>query len=184
MVRVLNGTRNFRHNETFRTSNQYERKFFYHSEPTLEIHGSGKVWIQGQSPESLKRKEQIIDKVKNGKIKLEGSVLVGRHCQIGDGAIIRDSCIDNFCIIGEDVTIERSAIMDRVLLRDGAYVQDSIIGRHVSIESSKSRPTWIMGQSVVGDNAVIGENCMLTATKVFPLKAVQSGLRIANGELS
>lgn len=181
MTRVLNSTQNTKYvGESIHRTSPNERDIFYLGEPPLELPDSGRVWIQGQSPESIKRREHIINKVKDGKIRLGGTVLIGRHCQIGDDTIIRDSCIDNFCIIGDSVTIERSAIMDRVLVGNGTYVQDSIIGRHVSIESSKSKPTWILGLSVVGDNVVVGENCMLTATKIFPNKAVQSGVRMAN----
>ena len=159
------------------------RKFFYHGEPPIIIPNRGTIWIQGQSSESLSRKDQIIKKVREGKIKLEGSVLIGRHCQIGDGTIIRDSCLDNFCIIGENAIIERSAILDRVLIGDGTMVQDSIIGRHVSVKSSQSHPTWILGVSVIGDDVVIGEACVLTETKVYPHKVIQDGQRLANQTL-
>ena len=164
----------------FRRSSSTSRKFFYYGEPPLELSDSGKAWIQGQSPESIRRKDQILAKVRDCKVKLEGHVLIGRHCQIGDGTIIRDSCIDNFCIIGKDVTIERSAVMDRVLIGDGTTIQDSIICRHVNLKSSKSQPTWIMGLTVIGDDAVVGNGCIMTSAKVFPHKVVAEGQKIAN----
>ena len=164
----------------FERPSSTSRKFFYHGDPPLTIPNVGSVWIQGQSPESLSRKDQIINKVRQGKIKFEGSVLIGRHCQIGEGTIIRDSCIDNFCIIGENATIERSAIMDRVLIGDGTTVQDSIIGRQVNVKSSVSHPTWILGVSVIGDDVVIGEGCVMTESKIYPHKVIPSMQRIAN----
>ncbi len=164
----------------FKRTPSAPRKFFYYGDPPLTTPSLGKLWIQGQSPESVWRKEQIIRKIREGKVKFEGSVLIGRHCQIGDGTIITDSCIDNFCIIGDNATIERSAIMDRVLIGDGTTVQDSIIGRHVNVKSSLSRPTWVLGVSAIGDDVIIGEGCILTETKIYPHKIIPDGLRIAN----
>jgi NDP-sugar pyrophosphorylase family protein len=138
------------------------------------------VWIQGGSPESLRRKEEIVRKALAGEIRLEGRVFVGRHCQIERGAIVRDSCIDNFCILGRDVTIERSAIMDRVVVEDGAVIQDSIVGRHAMVRSSEEKPTWVMGLSVVGDDADVGEGAMLASTKVNPHRAIPGGANLSD----
>jgi len=136
------------------------------------------VWVQGASPESIKRREEIVQNALSGRIRLEGSVLIGRHCQIEEGTIIRDSCIDNFCILGRDVTIERSAILDRTLIEDGASVQDSIVGRHVRVGSSVKRQTWITGLSVVGDDVDVGEGATLTSTKVNPHRTVPGGMNL------
>jgi NDP-sugar pyrophosphorylase family protein len=136
------------------------------------------VWIQGGSPESVRRREEIVQKALSNKIRLEGRVFIGRHCQIQEGSIIRDSCIDNFCILGKDVVIERSAIMDRVVIEDGASIQDSIVGRHVRVSSSVTKPTWVMGLSVVGDDVDVGEGSILTATKVNPHLSVPEGMSL------
>jgi NDP-sugar pyrophosphorylase family protein len=146
-----------------------DKREYYLGDP---VPGLPNVWIQGKSPESAKRRQEIVDKALSGKIRLEGNVVVGRHCQIGEGSIIRDSCIDNFCILGRDVAVERSAIMDRVVVEDGASVQDSIVGRYVKVASSLKRPTWVMGLSVVGDDVEVGEGSMLTATKIDPHRTV------------
>ncbi len=153
------------------------KSLFYLGEPVPSL---GRVWIQGQSPESVKKREAIVMKVQAGKVRLEGSVVIGRHCQIGDGSIIKDSCIDNYCIIGEDVVIERSAVMDRVVIEDGAEIHDSIVGRYVRVKSSKPHPTWIVGVSVVGDDTVIGEGCFMTSTKIFPHKIISDGRKLVN----
>ena len=183
MLKVLRSASNilyFGEPLSFRRSLSTSRKFFYHGEPPIELPDAGKAWIQGQSPESIRRKDEILDKIRGGTIKLEGHVLIGRHCQIGEGTIIRDSCIDNFCIIGNEVTIERSAVLDRVLMGDGTTIQDSIIGRHANIKSSKSDPTWIMGFTVIGDDATIGKGSVMTSSKIFPHKVIPDGRNIAN----
>ncbi|MBI2183637.1 MAG: NDP-sugar synthase [Thaumarchaeota archaeon] len=154
-----------------------ERPSFYFGEP---VPGLERVWIQGESLDSVRRREEIVRKVKEGRVKLEGSVLIGRHCRIGDGTTIRDSCIDNFTVIGSDVTIERSTILDRSVIGDRAEVQDSIIGRHVLVKSSRLRPTWILGLSVVGDDVAIGEGCVISAAKIFPHGYVPDRLMITD----
>jgi len=145
------------------------RQAAYLGEPLPQLRN---VWIQGMSAESIRRKEILVRKALSKKISLDGHVLIGRHCQIEDGTIIRDSCVDNFCILGKRVTIERSAIMDRVVIGDGAIIQDSIVGRHVRVGSSLESPTWVTGLSVVGDDVEIGRGATLAAAKVNPHRTV------------
>ncbi|MCJ7713440.1 nucleotidyltransferase family protein, partial [Candidatus Bathyarchaeota archaeon] len=40
------------------------------------------IWVQGESQDSAKRRQEIIRKVKQGKIEIEGAVVIGRHCLI------------------------------------------------------------------------------------------------------
>lgn len=139
----------------------------FFGEPTYEVGGS-KIWILGQSIASMRRKEEILRKVKEGRIRINGNVLIGRHCQIGDDVIIGNAYIDNYCFIGDGVTIERSALHDRVYVGEGAYIEDSIVARHVKILSSRVEPTVILGVSVVGDNSVIEKGSVLTNAKIEP----------------
>lgn len=155
--------------------NKRERQGLFLGDPVPQLPN---VWIQGGSVDSARRRKEIVQKAHSNKIRLEGNVFIGRHCQIEEGSIIRDSCIDNFCILGRDVTVERSAIMDRSVIEDGATIQDSIVGRHVRVASSVSRPTWIMGLSVVGDDVDIGEGSILTSTKVNPHRTVPGGVNL------
>ncbi|MHA1711348.1 MAG: sugar phosphate nucleotidyltransferase [Candidatus Freyarchaeota archaeon] len=133
------------------------------------------IWVQGESLESIKRRENIIRKMKEGRIELEGSVLIGRHCQIEDGARIVDSCIDNYSRIGKNVVIENSAVMDRAIIEDATEIRESIVGRHVTVGSRASRKTIIREVSVVADDVAIEAGCELTATKVYPHLYVSEG---------
>jgi len=130
------------------------------------------IWIQGESIESIRRRGEIIRKLKEGSIELEGSVLIGRHCEISDGARIVDSCIDNYTQVGRNVVIEGSALMDRVRISDNAEIHGSIIGRHTTIESSPVKVTRILQTSVVADDATVGAGCQLIAAKVYPHRHV------------
>ena len=130
------------------------------------------VWVQGESGDSEKRRQEIIRKIKQKKITIEGTVLIGRHCRIEDGAQIVNSCIDNFTRIGRDAVIENSAIMDRTIVEEKAEINDSIIGRHVTILSSRQKPTRVCSVSVVADDVTLDEGCSLSATKIYPHQKV------------
>jgi len=121
----------------------------------------------------MKRRKEIISKIKQKKIEVEGSVLIGRHCKISDGVRIVDSCIDNYTALGKNVEVENSAVMDRVIIGDKAQIKESIVGRHVTISSSSRRPTKIDSLSVVADDVIVEEGCTLTATKVYPHQYVR-----------
>jgi NDP-sugar pyrophosphorylase family protein len=132
-----------------------------------------RMWVQGESAESMKSRQEIIRKIKNRDIEIEGSVLIGRHCKIGNGTRIINSCIDNYTKIGRNVTIDNSAVMDRVIVDDEADINESIVGRHVTIESSSKKPTRISSVSVIADDVVIEEDCRLEATKIYPHQRVK-----------
>jgi NDP-sugar pyrophosphorylase family protein len=131
------------------------------------------VWVQGESSDSEKRRQEIVQKIKKGLIEIEGAVLIGRHCQIDDGARIVNSCIDNYTRIGKGVTIENSAILDRTIIGEKAEILDSIIGRHATILSSGRKQTKINTVSVIADDVTIEEGCILTATKIYPHQYVR-----------
>jgi NDP-sugar pyrophosphorylase family protein len=137
------------------------------------ISEEAKIWVQGESSESQKRKQEIIRKIKQGKIEIEGAVLIGRHCEISDGVRLVNSCIDNYTKIGKDAIIENSAILDRVIIEEKAEIKDSIVGRHVTVLSSPRKQTKIDGVSVIADDVTISEGCKLTATKIYPHQYVR-----------
>ncbi|MEM2841706.1 MAG: NDP-sugar synthase [Thermoproteota archaeon] len=126
------------------------------------------IWVQGYSEESIKRREEIVRKYRENKLNIEGAALVGRHTRIGDYSKIEDSSVDNFCIIGEHVEIERSAVMDAAKIGDNARISDSIIGRKVTIESSNENPTSVESFSTIGNSVRICRGCRLINTKVNP----------------
>ena len=131
------------------------------------------IWVQGESNDSEQRRQEIIRKIKQGKIEIEGSVLIGRHCQIDEGVRIANSCIDNFTRIGKGAQIENSAILDRVIIGEKAEIRDSVIGRHVTIRSNGRKKTRIDSVSVVADDVTIEEGCTLTSTKIYPHQSVR-----------
>ena len=137
------------------------------------LNHEAKVWVQGDSCDSEKRRQSIIQKIKQKKIQIEGAVLIGRHCEIEDGARIVNSCIDNFTRIGKNAEIVNSAVMDRAIIGDNAEIYDSIIGRHVAINSSSAKPTKVTAVSVIADDVALEEGCSLATSKVYPHQRIR-----------
>jgi NDP-sugar pyrophosphorylase family protein len=131
------------------------------------------IWVQGESNDSEKRREEIIRKIKQKKIEIEGAVLIGRHCQIEDGVRLVNCCIDNFTRIGANAVVTNSAVMDRAIIGEGAEIYDSIVGRHVIVHSSVKNQTKISATSVVADDVTLEEGCTLTSSKVYPHQHVR-----------
>lgn len=132
-----------------------------------------RVWVQGDSNDSEKRRLAIINKIKLGKIDIGGAVLIGRHCQIDDGARIVNSCIDNYTRISKGAIVENSAIMDRAIIGENAEIRESIIGRHVTVHSTPKKQTKIIGISVVADDVTIEEGSTLETAKIYPHQYVR-----------
>lgn len=135
------------------------------------------LWVQGESNDAEKRRNAIILKIKKGKIDIEGAVLIGRHCQIDDGARIVNSCIDNYTRISKGAVVENSAVMDRAIIGEGAEVKDSIIGRHTTVLSTARKQTKISEISVVGDDVTIEEGSTLVTAKIYPHQHVRGEFR-------
>jgi NDP-sugar pyrophosphorylase family protein len=131
------------------------------------------IWVQGESNDSEKRRLEIVKRIKNGKIEVEGAVLIGRHCEIEDGARIVNSCIDNFTRVRKGAVVENSAIMDRSTIGEKAEIFDSIIGRHTTVLSSAKKPTKIRSISVVADDVTIEEGSTLSSSKIYPHQHVR-----------
>jgi len=134
------------------------------------------VWVQGYSEESIKRREEIVSKCKGGKLVIDGAALIGRHTRIGDNCRIVDSNIDHFCIIGEHVNVERSAIGDAARIGEYAHVEDSILGRKVTVESRHESPTFVQSTSVIGSSVLIRKGCRIVRTKINPGLMIPPGM--------
>lgn len=138
------------------------------------------IFVQGQSVESIAKREEIKALYKKGKITINGAALIGRHSLIEENVSITDSNIDNFSVLRRNCVIEHSAILDRNFLEEGTLVNNSIIGRHCYVKSSFSNPTKIHSLSVIGDNVTIGEGCEIVASKIWPNLSIPRGIRIIN----
>ncbi len=131
------------------------------------------IWVQGDSNDSEKCRDDIVKRIKQKKIQAKGAVLIGRHCQIEDGAQLEDCCIDNFTRIEKNAVIRGSAVMDRAIVGAYAEVTNSIVGRHVAVNSSQKNPTKIIATSVIADDVILEEGCLIDGSRVYPHQKVK-----------
>ncbi len=141
------------------------------------INEKQQIWVQGESNDAAKRRQEIVRKIKKGKIEIEGAVLIGRHCEIDDGVKIVNSCVDNFTRIGKGTVIENSAVMDRATIGEHSEIRDSIIGRHTTVQSSLRKPTKVCDVSVVADDVTVEEGSILVGSKIYPHQHVRGEFR-------
>ncbi len=144
------------------------------------IYPQRNIWVQGYSEESNKRREEIVKKYTDGRLSIEGAALIGRHTSIGNHSRILNSNIDNFCILGDYVTIEKSAIMDAARIGDYAHVSDSIVGRKVLINSTADSRTSIERNSVIGNGVTIRKGCTIIGTRINPGLTIPPGMTYVN----
>jgi NDP-sugar pyrophosphorylase family protein len=142
-----------------------------------------RIYIQGTSTDSIRRREKMMEEINSGRIQVQGSALIGRHTTLGNGTTLVNSNIDNFCILGEGICVERSAVLDRCFIGDGAAVQGSIVSRHSYVNSSKAHPTEISSLSVIGDDVTVGEGSRIIASKIWPGIEVPAGSVLISKEI-
>jgi len=142
-----------------------------------------RIYIQGTSSDSVRRKEKTIALINKAEIRVEGAALIGRHSSIGINTTLADCSIDNFCILGEGAYLERSAVLDRSFIGDCATIQGSIVSRHSYVRSSREQPTEISSLSVLGDDVTVGEGCRIMSTKIWPGIDVPAGSILINKEI-
>jgi len=137
------------------------------------------VFMQGRSETSRRLHSEICERARAGMIAFRGRNLLGRHIKIGDGAVIEDSVIDNYTIVGENSRIVNSVVMDRVLLGRGVRIENSIIARHARVEDGA-----VIMDSVIGDNTTVGREAMLVNARIWPHRRVPPGARLENFEMA
>jgi len=96
---------------------------------------------------------------------------------------LEDTAIDNFSVIGNNVKLIRSSIMDRTIIGENCIIENSIIGRHTEIRSTQASPTTIK-DSIIADNVVIGEGCNIISTSIYPHKTIMPKSKFENEIIS
>ena len=105
---------------------------------------------------------------------IKGPCFIGKNCLIGNNALVRESDIEDHCVVGANCEVARSVLQENVHLHSG-YVGDSVIARNcrigAGIITANVRADKSAAMSVVKGEKIstgmkslgcmIGENCKL-----------------------
>lgn len=108
------------------------------------------VWVRGKSSFSFGRAEEIIQKIRTGKIKAEGSVFIGKDCVIEDGVYLCDCALGDLAFVGEGCRIVRSNILDAWQIGKNCKISDSFLGRGGSVADGLE-----ITHQFLGDNSTV-----------------------------
>ena len=130
-----------------------------------------RIWI---APETLRFRDEVSgksleEKLEEGLVEIGDNVRLGRYVELGPGASIRDSNIDDGVDIGPGVTIERSAIRDGAIIGPAARISRAYLGSMAEVRSSADHPTSLSDNVAVGDEAVVKEGASLAGhISIYP----------------
>ncbi len=105
--------------------------------------------------------------------KLFGNILVGRNCQIGEGAVINGPTV-----VGDYVVIDSAARIDQSVLLANSYVgrkaslRSCVVGRQSTVHEGAR----IEEAALLGDNCIVGrDSTVRAAVKIWPNKRIDDG---------
>jgi mannose-1-phosphate guanylyltransferase/phosphomannomutase len=105
-------------------------------------------------------------------VKLEGSLVIGENCQVGDGVTLRNVVLGDHCTVGRNSIITDSILWSGARIGDNCELVNDVIGRGVVIENG-----CVLDQNVfIGDGSKIGAQSHITPNvKIWPNKDIDVG---------
>ncbi len=110
-----------------------------------------KVWVRGRSSFALKQALQTIDKIRDGKIKVEGSVFIGKDSVVEDGVYLRNCSIGDLSFVGGGTEVVESNILDAWQIGKNCKIIGSFLGRGGTVADGS-----LVERQFLGDNSTIG----------------------------
>jgi NDP-sugar pyrophosphorylase family protein len=142
------------------------------------------VWI---APESLSMRDSesgktLAEKLGEGLVTIGPAVRIGRYCEIGPGAVITESNLDDDVEVRAGAYISRSQIRDGAIIGRRATIRTSVIGSMTEIRSDPSNPTTVEDYVGIGDEVVVYAGVRLVGdVSVYPRLKIPSGINIPRG---
>ncbi len=130
----------------------------------LEKRENAQVWIDQ-------------DAVISPKAQLKGTVVVGRGCTVGDGAILDDCVIGEGGTIGEEAIVSRSVLWNDVTVGRKASLTEAVVGSETVIEEK----AYVMENAIISHGCHIGRESHIKANvKIWPGKIVDQGALLSS----
>jgi NDP-sugar pyrophosphorylase family protein len=142
------------------------------------------VWI---APESLYMRDAetgktLAEKLGEGLVTIGPAVRVGRYCEIGPGAVITESNLDDDIEVRAGAYVSRSQIRDGAIIGHRATVRNAVIGSMSEIRSDASHPTLIEDYVGLGDEVIVYAGVHLGGgVSVYPRLKIPNGILVPPG---
>lgn len=111
-------------------------------------------------------------------VKLEPPILIGKNCRIG-----RDTQIDAFSVIGDNVLVQEKVSMKRPVIWDNSYIGNQAILRACVIcdKTTVHSSAEILEGAIIGSNSAIGQEAIVSPdVRIWPDKTVDSGAKVTS----
>ncbi|HXF35724.1 MAG TPA: NDP-sugar synthase [Actinomycetota bacterium] len=142
------------------------------------------VWI---APETLTMRDAVTgasleEKLAAGTVHVGPAVRIGRYCEIGPGAVIMESNLDDDVEVREGALVVRSQIRDGAIVGPGAQVRESVVGSMTELRSEPALPTIVERFVALGDEVTVQAGVRLSGNvSVYPRLKIPRGVRIPEG---
>jgi len=111
------------------------------------------------------------------KVTFSGTVMLGHHCRVGDGARLDNSIIGSRVVIGEKAQISDTTIWSDSTIGALASLSGAILTSRVQV----GREGSVMDRALVSDDAVVGAGATIRANcKIWPAKVVDDGAVVSS----
>ena len=134
------------------------------------LHGRAKVEMDGERQGNVWVGQG--SRLNRERVRLSGTVLIGKNTTIGEGATLSNTVIGDNCVIGPGTIISNSVIWSDVVIGHSAEISLDVIGSRCSI----GEKTLIADNVFISDGCWIGRGANLAANiKLWPEKVVEEG---------
>jgi mannose-1-phosphate guanylyltransferase/phosphomannomutase len=134
------------------------------------LRGDVKVRLEGEKRGSVYLGEGTT--FPEGSVNVSGTVLIGKNCTVGAGALLSNAVIGDNCVIGPGARIMNSIIWNDVVIGYNAELSFDVVGSRCSI----GEKCVIADNAFIADGCFIGRNARLSANiKLWPEKVVEEG---------
>jgi NDP-sugar pyrophosphorylase family protein len=121
---------------------------------------------------SLRLRDQqghtLADRIRHGLVDIGPGVRIGQDVEIGTGARIVRSDLDDGVDIGDGADLDGVACMPGSMIGEHARLRDTYVGTMTRLDSTAGQPVTTDGYTAIGDNVTIGRGVRLSGATVHP----------------
>ena len=109
-----------------------------------------RVWIRGKSSFALEHAMRTLERIKNGQIRVEGNVFIGKDTVVEEGVYLKNCAIGDHSCVGSGCEIVGSNILDAWQIGKNCKIYGSFLGRGGTISDGS-----LVDRQFLGDNSAV-----------------------------